>query len=111
MSRYVFASIVAVRKSIWCWPVINLSHFFFLFLLQDLRQHVSILGLQFIFITCKCFMQGKKEELRLESLAALEKSIRNVLTALGLMPSRYSEVCCKIWARRNPWGFVVPCLS
>lgn len=35
--------------------------------------------------------KGKKEELRLESLAALEKSIRNVLTALGLMPSRYSE--------------------
>lgn len=56
-------------------------------------------------------MQGKKEELRLESLAALEKSIRNVLTALGLMPSRYSEVCGKIWARRNPWGFVVPRLS
>ncbi|XP_019437761.1 PREDICTED: cysteine--tRNA ligase, chloroplastic/mitochondrial isoform X2 [Lupinus angustifolius] len=35
---------------------------------------------------------GKKQKFRVESLAALEKSIRNVLTILGLMPSRYSEV-------------------
>uniref|UniRef100_A0A1D1XM00 cysteine--tRNA ligase n=1 Tax=Anthurium amnicola TaxID=1678845 RepID=A0A1D1XM00_9ARAE len=36
--------------------------------------------------------KGKKQELRVESLVALEKEIRNVLTVLGLMPSGYSEV-------------------
>lgn len=36
--------------------------------------------------------KGKKQELRIESLAALEKLIRNVLTVLGLMPTSYSEV-------------------
>ncbi|KAJ7958798.1 Cysteine--tRNA ligase [Quillaja saponaria] len=38
--------------------------------------------------TCK----GKKQELRIESLAALEKTIRDVLIILGLMPASYSEV-------------------
>lgn len=37
-------------------------------------------------------MQGKKQELRIESLAALEKAIKNVLAILGLMPTSYSEV-------------------
>ncbi|KAK4600717.1 hypothetical protein RGQ29_010377 [Quercus rubra] len=36
--------------------------------------------------------QGKKQELRIESLTALEKIIRNVLTVLGMMPQSYSEV-------------------
>uniref|UniRef100_A0A5B7BW11 cysteine--tRNA ligase n=1 Tax=Davidia involucrata TaxID=16924 RepID=A0A5B7BW11_DAVIN len=36
--------------------------------------------------------KGKKQELRVESLAALEKTIKNVLTILGLMPTSYSEV-------------------
>lgn len=35
--------------------------------------------------------KGRKQELRLESLAALEKALRNVLTVLGLMPTSYSE--------------------
>ncbi|XP_021739017.1 cysteine--tRNA ligase, chloroplastic/mitochondrial-like isoform X1 [Chenopodium quinoa] len=35
--------------------------------------------------------KGKKRDLRIESLVALEKAIRNVLVALGLMPSNYSE--------------------
>nr|GMD45773.1 cysteine--tRNA ligase, chloroplastic/mitochondrial isoform X1 [Ipomoea batatas] len=35
--------------------------------------------------------KGKKQELRLESLAALEKTLRSSLTVLGLMPSSYSE--------------------
>ncbi|XP_027080589.1 cysteine--tRNA ligase, chloroplastic/mitochondrial-like isoform X2 [Coffea arabica] len=35
--------------------------------------------------------KGKKQELRLESLAALEKALRHVLTVLGLMPTSYSE--------------------
>lgn len=35
--------------------------------------------------------KGKKQELRMESLAALEKAIRNVLIVLGLMPRSYSE--------------------
>lgn len=37
-------------------------------------------------------MQGKKQDLRLECLAALEQALRNVLTILGLMPTSYSEV-------------------
>ncbi|XP_057727136.1 cysteine--tRNA ligase, chloroplastic/mitochondrial isoform X1 [Arachis stenosperma] len=36
--------------------------------------------------------QGKKRQFRIESLAALEKSIRNVLTILGLLPTSYSKV-------------------
>ncbi|XP_058111530.1 cysteine--tRNA ligase, chloroplastic/mitochondrial isoform X2 [Magnolia sinica] len=36
--------------------------------------------------------KGKKQERRLESLLALEKEIRGVLTILGLMPSSYTEV-------------------
>lgn len=36
--------------------------------------------------------KGKKQELRIESLAAFGKIIRNVLTILGLMPQSYSEV-------------------
>ncbi|KAK7849858.1 cysteine--trna ligase [Quercus suber] len=36
--------------------------------------------------------KGKKQELRIESLTALEKIIRNVLTVLGMMPQSYSEV-------------------
>lgn len=35
--------------------------------------------------------KGKKEALRIESLAALEKSMRNALTILGLMPTGYLE--------------------
>ncbi|ESW08987.1 hypothetical protein PHAVU_009G091200 [Phaseolus vulgaris] len=36
--------------------------------------------------------KGKKQKFRIESLAALEKSIGDVLTVLGLMPASYSEV-------------------
>ncbi|CAK9188203.1 unnamed protein product [Ilex paraguariensis] len=36
--------------------------------------------------------KGKKQEFRVESLAALEKTIKNVLYVLGLMPTSYSEV-------------------
>ncbi|XP_027942440.1 cysteine--tRNA ligase, chloroplastic/mitochondrial isoform X2 [Vigna unguiculata] len=36
--------------------------------------------------------KGKKQQFRIESLAALEKSIGDVLTVLGLMPASYSEV-------------------
>lgn len=38
------------------------------------------------------FGQGKKQEKRLESLAALEEKVRMVLSVLGLMPSSYREV-------------------
>lgn len=37
-------------------------------------------------------MQGKKQALRVESLAALEKTIGHVLDILGLMPASYSMV-------------------
>ncbi|XP_034683348.1 cysteine--tRNA ligase, chloroplastic/mitochondrial isoform X2 [Vitis riparia] len=40
--------------------------------------------------------KGKKQELRLESLAALEKVIRDVLTILGLMPASYSEALLQL---------------
>ncbi|XP_041022716.1 cysteine--tRNA ligase, chloroplastic/mitochondrial isoform X2 [Juglans microcarpa x Juglans regia] len=36
--------------------------------------------------------KGKKQEFRIESLGALEKTIKNVLTVLGLVPTSYSEV-------------------
>lgn len=36
--------------------------------------------------------QGKKQAGREESLRALEATIRDVLTILGLMPTSYSEV-------------------
>lgn len=40
-----------------------------------------------------CFSkQGKKRELRFESLYALEKEVRSVLSVLGLMPPSYHEV-------------------
>ncbi|KHG12924.1 Cysteine--tRNA ligase [Gossypium arboreum] len=35
--------------------------------------------------------KGKKQATRIESVAALEKIIRNVLSVLGLMPTSYSE--------------------
>ncbi|GFQ00449.1 cysteine--tRNA ligase [Phtheirospermum japonicum] len=35
--------------------------------------------------------KGKKQELRVESLAALGKTIKNILTILGLVPDNYSE--------------------
>ncbi|GAV87619.1 tRNA-synt_1e domain-containing protein/DALR_2 domain-containing protein [Cephalotus follicularis] len=35
---------------------------------------------------------GKKQKMRIESLTAVEKIIRNVLTVLGLMPTSYSEI-------------------
>ncbi|XP_043699656.1 cysteine--tRNA ligase, chloroplastic/mitochondrial isoform X1 [Telopea speciosissima] len=36
--------------------------------------------------------KGKKQECRINSLCALEKEIRRVLTVLGLMPTSYSDV-------------------
>ncbi|PQQ03772.1 cysteine--tRNA ligase chloroplastic/mitochondrial isoform X1 [Prunus yedoensis var. nudiflora] len=36
--------------------------------------------------------KGKKQELRIESLAAFGKILRNVLSTLGLMPESYSEI-------------------
>ncbi|XAR69399.1 Cysteine--tRNA ligase [Bertholletia excelsa] len=36
--------------------------------------------------------KGKKKALRIESLAALDQTIRNLLSILGLMPTSYSEV-------------------
>lgn len=36
--------------------------------------------------------KGKKQVLRIESLAALEKIVRNVLSILGLMPASYAEI-------------------
>ncbi|XP_041989561.1 cysteine--tRNA ligase, chloroplastic/mitochondrial-like [Salvia splendens] len=35
--------------------------------------------------------KGKKQQLRVESLAALEKTVRDILAVLGLLPDSYSE--------------------
>ncbi|XP_057799975.1 LOW QUALITY PROTEIN: cysteine--tRNA ligase, chloroplastic/mitochondrial-like [Salvia miltiorrhiza] len=35
--------------------------------------------------------KGKKQQLRIESLAALEKTVRDILAILGLLPDSYSE--------------------
>ncbi|KAL1552248.1 cysteine--tRNA ligase [Salvia divinorum] len=35
--------------------------------------------------------KGKKQQLRVESLAALEKTVRDILAILGLLPDSYSE--------------------
>ncbi|KAH6757906.1 Cysteinyl-tRNA synthetase [Perilla frutescens var. hirtella] len=35
--------------------------------------------------------KGKKQQLRIESLVALEKTVRNILAILGLFPDSYSE--------------------
>lgn len=43
-------------------------------------------------MTCVHIVQGKKQESRIESLAALENAVRNILTILGLLPDSYSEV-------------------
>ncbi|XP_057511785.1 cysteine--tRNA ligase, chloroplastic/mitochondrial isoform X2 [Actinidia eriantha] len=40
--------------------------------------------------------KGKKQELRIESLAALGETIRNLLSILGLMPTSYSEVLLQL---------------
>ncbi|PSS11177.1 Cysteine--tRNA ligase [Actinidia chinensis var. chinensis] len=40
--------------------------------------------------------KGKKQELRIESLAALGEMIRNLLSILGLMPTSYSEVLLQL---------------
>ncbi|CAA6661461.1 unnamed protein product [Spirodela intermedia] len=40
--------------------------------------------------------KGRKQELRAESLVALEREIRKALTVLGLMPSSYSEVLLEL---------------
>lgn len=40
--------------------------------------------------------KGKKHALRIESLAALENTIRNVLEILGLVPASYAKALCEL---------------
>ncbi|KAK2393934.1 cysteine--tRNA ligase, chloroplastic/mitochondrial [Trifolium repens] len=42
--------------------------------------------------------KGKKQQFRIESLAALKKSIGDFLSVLGLMPSSYYEECLNFCA-------------
>lgn len=61
---------------------------------DDLHTSVVLAALSDPLKTINDFLhtrKGKKRVLRTESLAALEKTIRNVLTVLGLMPSSYSS--------------------
>ncbi|KAH7841406.1 hypothetical protein Vadar_029531 [Vaccinium darrowii] len=64
-------------------------------MLDDLHTPVSISALSDPLKTINDLLhtrKGKKRELRIESLAALEKTIKNLLSILGLMPTSYSEV-------------------
>lgn len=64
-------------------------------MLDDLHTPVSISALSDPLKTINDLLhtrKGKKQELRIESLAALEKTIKNLLSILGLMPTSYSEV-------------------
>ncbi|KAI8569116.1 hypothetical protein RHMOL_Rhmol02G0253900 [Rhododendron molle] len=64
-------------------------------MLDDLHTPVSVSALSEPLKTINDLLhtrKGKKQELRIESLAALEKAIKNVLSILGLMPTSYSEV-------------------
>lgn len=64
-------------------------------MLDDLHTPVSISALSEPLKTINDLLhtrKGKKQELRIESLAALEKAIKKVLSILGLMPTSYSEV-------------------
>ncbi|XP_074275707.1 cysteine--tRNA ligase, chloroplastic/mitochondrial isoform X2 [Silene latifolia] len=61
---------------------------------DDLHTNVVLGALSDPLTTVNDFIhtrKGKKRELRIESLAALEKTVRNVLATLGLMPSSYLE--------------------
>ncbi|KAM3286439.1 cysteine-tRNA ligase, chloroplastic/mitochondrial [Capsicum chacoense] len=40
--------------------------------------------------------KGKKQALRIESLVALENTIRNVLETLGLVPASYAQALCEL---------------
>ncbi|KAL2939945.1 Cysteine--tRNA ligase chloroplastic/mitochondrial [Bienertia sinuspersici] len=67
---------------------------FVISMLDDLHASVVLAALSDPLKTINDLLhtrKGKKRELRVESLSALEKTIRNVLIALGLMPSSYSE--------------------
>ncbi|KAK4802079.1 hypothetical protein SAY86_000282 [Trapa natans] len=62
---------------------------------DDLHTPVILAGMSDVLKTINDLLhtrKGKRQEHRLESLAALEKSIRSVLTVLGLLPTKYSEV-------------------
>ncbi|KAF9596414.1 hypothetical protein IFM89_010678 [Coptis chinensis] len=46
----------------------------------------------FVIIQIELFLLGKKQELRIQSLSALEEEIKSVLSVLELMPTSYAEV-------------------
>ncbi|KAL7166061.1 hypothetical protein ACSBR2_036850 [Camellia fascicularis] len=64
-------------------------------MLDDLHTPVALSALSEPLKTINDLLhtrKGKKQELRIESLAALERTIKNLLFILGLMPTSYSEV-------------------
>ncbi|CAL0327192.1 unnamed protein product [Lupinus luteus] len=73
----------------------NFQNIFLTSMSDDLHTPVVLAGLSEPLKSINDLLHtrtGKKQKFRVESLAALEKSIRNVLTILGLMPASYSEV-------------------
>nr|XP_010928295.1 cysteine--tRNA ligase, chloroplastic/mitochondrial isoform X1 [Elaeis guineensis] len=62
---------------------------------DDLHTPVVLAGLSEPLKTINDLLhtrKGRKRSLRIESISALEKEIRNVLNVLGLMPSSYRQV-------------------
>ncbi|XP_061340997.1 cysteine--tRNA ligase, chloroplastic/mitochondrial isoform X1 [Gastrolobium bilobum] len=73
----------------------NFHDVFFTSMSDDLHTPVALAGLSDPLKSINDLLhtrKGRKQQFRMESLAALEKSIRDVLTVLGLMPASYSEV-------------------
>ncbi|XP_027354658.1 cysteine--tRNA ligase, chloroplastic/mitochondrial isoform X2 [Abrus precatorius] len=73
----------------------NFHDVFFTSMSDDLHTPVVLAGLSEPLKSINDLLhtrKGKKQQFRIESLTALEKSIRGVLTVLGLMPASYSEV-------------------
>ncbi|XP_022845185.1 LOW QUALITY PROTEIN: cysteine--tRNA ligase, chloroplastic/mitochondrial-like [Olea europaea var. sylvestris] len=67
---------------------------FFISMSDDIRTPVTLAAMSEPLKTINDLLhtrKGKKQELRIESLAALENTMRNVRTVLGLLPSSYSE--------------------
>lgn len=86
-----------------------------LFLINDINSSPSFI----LIISSNCVdlcmlcnlkcIQGKKQVLRIESLAALEKIVRNVLSILGLMPASYTEVRMLVSGDYSPLHYMGVC--
>ncbi|KAL5988081.1 hypothetical protein ACLOJK_035844 [Asimina triloba] len=75
--------------------ITRLRHEFEVSMSDDLHTPVALAALSEPLKTINDLLytrKGKKQERRLDSLLALEKEIRDVVSVLGLMPSSYAEI-------------------